>query len=93
MSGRSVIRANTPGSKASRIMRARAHHACDFRERIEGHKNGPSNPGCPSRGRNLRLQDAEECHQILLLLWRELVTKDQVEEFNCIVQRQQTPVM
>ena len=41
----------------------------------------------------LPLEGAQECHQILLLLRGQFVAEHQVEELDCVVQREQTLVM
>jgi hypothetical protein len=45
--------------------------------------------GAPFR----RLQGAQKCDKVLFLLRRQLCAEDQVEELDCIVQRQQALVM
>lgn len=46
---------------------------------------------CLQTGADLKL--AQECHQILLLCFGELRPKRQVEEFNRVVERQQSAVV
>ena len=50
-----------------------------------------SSPAANLEGRTLK--GAQERHQVLLLLCGQLVAQDQIEEFDGIVQRQQTLVM
>lgn len=40
-----------------------------------------------------RLKRPQECHKILLLILSEFCLQDHVEEFNCVIQSQQPPIV